>query len=94
MKATRQCEGVIRAAVAYSLTLTVDVAFGQRCSPAVLPPSKKPLYPSYRWLGGLLNRFRRVRKILHPTGLEPRILEPAASSYTNCTIPVAIFSEY
>jgi hypothetical protein len=79
-------------AVANSLTSGLDATFGPR--PTALPPGKKSLYPLYRRPGGLLKWFRLVRRVLPPAALEPRIFESAASSYTDCAIPAAIYSEY
>ena len=59
---------------------------GQRHAPAALPPVKTQ-YPLYRRLGGLQGRSERVRKISLPQGFDPRTVQPAASRYTDWTIP-------
>ena len=58
----------------------------QRHAPAALPP-EKTRYPLYRRLGGLQSRSRRVRKISHPPGFDPRTIQPVVSRYTDCAIP-------
>jgi len=87
MNAKMGCDRISGTAVANSLTLALDAAFGTR--PAALPPGKAPL-PIVQEAGWASEMFRRVRKDLPPTGLELRIFEPAASSYTDCTIPAAL----
>ena len=59
---------------------------GQRHAPAALLPGKTR-YPSYRWLGGPQARCGRVRKISRPPGIDPRTVQPVASSYTDCANP-------
>jgi len=59
---------------------------GQRHAPAALPPGKTR-YLLYRRLGGPRGRSGRVRKISPPPGLDPRIVQPVASRYTDRAIP-------
>jgi len=54
---------------------------GQRYAPAALLPGKTQ-YPLYRRLGGPQGRSGLVRKILPPTGFEPRTVWPIACRYT------------
>jgi hypothetical protein len=49
-----------------------------------LPPGKTR-YPLYRRLGGPQGRSEQVRKISSHPGFDPRIVQPAASRYTDCT---------
>ena len=55
---------------------------GQRHAPAALPPGKTR-YPLYRRLGGPQSRSRQVRKTWPPQEVDPRIVQPVASRYTN-----------
>ena len=48
---------------------------GHRHAPTALPP-RKTRYPLYRRLGGLQDRAGGVRKILPPTGFDPRTVQP------------------
>ena len=50
-------------------------------------PLGKTRYPLYRRLGGPQGRSGWVRKISPPSGLDPRIVQPVASRYTDCAIP-------
>jgi len=43
--------------------------------------SSRPLYPSYRRLGGPQGRSGRVRKIPPPTGFDLRTVQPVESHY-------------
>jgi hypothetical protein len=56
---------------------------GQRHVPAALPPAKRsgthPLSPGPVWLCA-------------PTGFDPLTVQPLASRYTDCTVPVHGFS--
>jgi hypothetical protein len=45
-----------------------------------LPPGKT-WYPLYRRLSGLQARSVQVRKISHPSGFDPRTVQPVASRY-------------
>ena len=63
---------------------------GQRHTLAALPPGKTR-YPLYRRLGGSQGRAGRVRKISPPQGLDPRIVQPVASRYTDWAIPAHAF---
>ena len=47
-----------------------------------LPPGKTR-YPLYRRLGGPQGRSGQVRKILPPSGFDPRTVQPIASRYTD-----------
>ena len=60
---------------------------GQRYAPATLPPGMTR-YPLYGWLGGPRARSERLRKISPPPGFDPRTVQPVASRYTDCAIPV------
>jgi hypothetical protein len=50
-------------------------------------PGKETQYPSYRRLGGPQGRSGRLRKISPPPGFDPRIVQAAASRYTDWAIP-------
>ena len=69
------------------LTSALDGVGGQRHAPASLPPGKTQ-YPLCRRLGGPQGRCGRVRKISPPPGFDPRTVQPAASRYTDCALPV------
>jgi hypothetical protein len=60
---------------------------GQRHAPANLRPGKETRYPLYRRLGGPQGQSGRVRKILPPTGIDPRTVQIVASRYTDYAIP-------
>jgi hypothetical protein len=60
---------------------------GQRHAPAVLPTGRTR-YPLYRKLGGPQGRLGRVQNILPPPGFGPRTVQPVATGYTDCAIPV------
>ena len=62
---------------------------GQGHDPAALPPGKTR-YLLYRRLGGPQGRSGQVRKISPPPGFDPRIVQPLASPYTDCAIPVPV----
>jgi hypothetical protein len=71
---------------------------GQLHAPAALPPGKSPQYPLYRTLGGPQSQSGRCEeeKILEPTGtrtLDPSVVQPVASRYTNYAIlaPVSTY---
>jgi hypothetical protein len=49
---------------------------------AALPPGKNR-YPLYRRLGGPQSRSGEMRKISHPPGFDPRIIQLVASRYTD-----------
>ena len=55
-------------------------------TPRSLYPLGKTRYPLYRGLGGPQGRSGQVRKISPPPGFDPRIVQPVASRYTDCTI--------
>jgi hypothetical protein len=59
---------------------------GQLHAPAALPPGKTR-YTLYSRLGGPQRRSWRVRKISHPSGFNPRTVQPVASRYTDWAIP-------
>jgi len=63
------------------------VVGGQRHAPAALPP-EKTRYALYRRLGGPQGRSGRLRKISSPPGFDPRTVQPVASRYTGCVMPV------
>jgi len=46
-------------------------------------PRGKTRYPLYRRVGGPQNRSGRVRKILPPTGFDPRTVQPVAAQINN-----------
>jgi hypothetical protein len=52
----------------------------QRYAPAALHPGKAQ-YPLYMGMGGPHSRSVQVQKISPPTGLDPRTVQPVASSY-------------
>ena len=58
---------------------------GQRHAPAALPPGKTQ-YPLCRRLGGPQDRCGRMRKISHPSGFDPRTIQPVANRYTDWAI--------
>ena len=60
---------------------------GQRHAPAALPPGNTR-YPLYRRLNGPQGRSGRVRKISPPPGVDPPTVQPVASGYIDCAIPV------
>jgi hypothetical protein len=70
-----------------SLTSALDGVGGQCHDPAALLPGKNR-YPLYRRLGGPQDRSGRVWKISPPSGFDPRTVQPVASPYTDCAIPV------
>jgi len=80
-------EGEYRYSSTLSLTSTLDGVGGQRHDPAALPPGKTR-YPTYRKLGGPQCSSERVRKPSPPPGFDPRTVQPVASRYTDCAIPV------
>jgi hypothetical protein len=59
---------------------------GKRHGPAGLPPAKTR-YRLYRRLSGPQDRSGPVSKILPPPGLDPRMVQPVASHYTDWAIP-------
>ena len=59
----------------------------QRHAPAPLPPGKTR-YPLYRRLGGPHGRFGGCGKSRPSLGFDSRTVQPVASRYTNCAIPV------
>ena len=61
---------------------------GQQHAPAALPLGKTR-YPLYSRLGGPQRRSGWVRKISPPPGFDPRIVQPAASRYTDYAIRTA-----
>jgi hypothetical protein len=65
----------------------------QRHAPAALPPAKTR-HPLCRRLDGPQGRSGKVRKILPPHRLDPWIVQPVASHYTEWAIPVHRFSPY
>jgi hypothetical protein len=56
---------------------------------ASLSPGKTQ-YPLYRWLGEPQDHSGWVWKISPPLGLDPWIVQPVASRYTNYTIPAQL----
>jgi len=60
---------------------------GQRHAPAALPLGMTR-YPFYGRLDGPQGRSGRLRKISPPPGFDPRTVQPVASRYTNCAVPV------
>ena len=60
---------------------------GQHHAPAALPPGKTRC-PLYRRLGRPQGRSGRVLKISPPPGFDPRTVQPVASRYTDCGIPL------
>jgi hypothetical protein len=68
-----------------SLTWATDGVGGQCHVQAALRPGKT-LYLSYRRLGLPQGGSRRVRKILAPSGFDPRTIQPVVSPCTGCTI--------
>jgi len=59
---------------------------GQRHTPAYVPRGKIR-YPFYRRLVGSQGRYRRVWKISHPLGFNPRTAQPVVTRYTDYIIP-------
>ena len=55
---------------------------GRHHAQAALPP-RQTGYQLYRRLSGPQGRSRRVLKISHPPGFDPRTFQPAASRYTD-----------
>ena len=77
----------------YSSTLSSTSALDGGVWSTPLPgrlPLGKTRYPLYRRLGGPQSRSRQVRKISSPPGFDPRTVQPVASRYTDCAIPVPI----
>ena len=62
---------------------------GQRHAPDALHPGKIR-YPLCRRLSGSKGRSGRVRKISPPPGFDPRTIQPVASRYADCAIPVRL----
>jgi hypothetical protein len=50
----------------------------------------RPIYPSYRRLGGPKTRSGRVRKIPSPPGFDPRTVQALASRCNNYAIPCTV----
>jgi hypothetical protein len=67
------------------LILVIDGVSGELYASAVLPPWETR-YPLYRRLNRLQGLFKRVRKISHPQGFDPRTVQPVASRYTDWAI--------
>jgi hypothetical protein len=63
-------------------------------TPRPLLPPEKTRYPLYRRLGGLQGRSGHVRKILPPTGFDPRTIQPVAGHYTDWAIPAPFIIWY
>ena len=59
----------------------------QRHVTTALPP-EIPWHPQFRRLGGPQGRSGGLRKILLAPGLDLRTVQPVASRYTDCAIPV------
>jgi hypothetical protein len=59
---------------------------GQRHALAALSPGQTR-YPLYRRLGGPQGRSGRVRKILHPPGIDHRTVQPVAQSLYQLSYP-------
>ena len=55
--------------------------------PGHFTPGKETRYPLHKRLGGPQGPSGRVPKISHPPGFDLRIVQPAASSYTDYAIP-------
>ena len=61
---------------------------GQNHAAAVLSP-EMTLYPIYKRMGGPQDRSGQAWKISpHPPGFDPRTVQPVASYYNDCAIPV------
>ena len=60
---------------------------GQRYAPVALPLGETR-YPLCVRLGGPQDRAGRVRKFSSPLEFDPRTVQPLASRYTVCYIPV------
>jgi hypothetical protein len=78
----------------YSSTLSLNSALdgvgGQRHAPAALPP-RKTRYPLYRRLSGPQGRSGLCGKSRPPLGFDPRNVQPVASRYTDCALPVSLW---
>jgi hypothetical protein len=61
---------------------------GGQCHALTTLPLRKTQYLLYRRLGGPQGQFGWMWKILLPPGFDPQTIQPVASRYTDCTIPV------
>ena len=63
------------------------MGMGGQCQVLAALPPRKNRHPLYRKLGGPQGHSGRVRKISPPPVLDPRIVQPVASRYTEWAIP-------
>ena len=70
-----------------SLTSVLDGSGWSTPRPGRFTPLKEPV-SLYRRLGGPQSRSGQVRKISPPPGFDPRIVQPVAYRYTDCSILV------
>ena len=60
---------------------SLDGVGSYRHAPAALPPGKETRYPLFRRLGGHQGWSGRARKILPPTGIRSRTVQPVANLF-------------
>jgi hypothetical protein len=77
-----------------SLTSALDGGGWSTPSPGRFIPWKETRYPLYRKLDGPQGRSGRMRKTSPQPGFDPRTVQPVASRYIDCTIPVHIRVTY
>ena len=65
------------------MTTALERGEGSASRPGRSLPPGKTRYPLYRRLSGPQGRSGQVRKISPPPGLDPRTVQPVASSYTD-----------
>jgi hypothetical protein len=66
-----------------SLTSALDGGGWSTPRPGHFAPGKETRYLLHRRLGGPQGRSGRVRKILPPTGIRSRTVQPVANRYTD-----------
>jgi len=74
----------------YSSTLSLTSALDGWGWSVPLNPGKDSRYSLCRRLGGPQSRSGWVRKFSLPPAFDPRILQPVASRYTDCSIPAHV----
>ena len=65
------------------MTTALEAGEESAARPGRSLPPEKTRYALYRRLGGPQGRSGQVRKILPPTGFDPRIVQPVVSRYTD-----------
>ena len=73
-----------------SLTSALDGGGWSTPRPGRFTPGKGTWYPLCRRLGEPQDRSKHVQKTSSPPGFDPRTVQPVASRYTDCAIPVQV----